>query len=385
MRSHIKLLRRNGVELSRELVDSEDMNTLLDSLLNTKNEQLSPEYKVQIAATLKRLYGSKSMQLNMTPYLSQIKRKPAHMESYEHMKGLKELIKKSAEILMQLHTQPTLSDDLSLYDVALATIMTSCTSRRISELHQMTMSDLDLIVENRPIFIHVKGKKSTTTKCQIVPNDILMACITNAKQNRSKLIAAVNDSRFSNRHPEYKTSRVQDGYLFVTSVSQLRKRLKQFAVMFSINLSNLGFNRFRKYITTLLIGGGGHTLAKFVNAHSNINMTITNYDLGTSNTMEKALNGIVHGVVENLENSDKVSTQINVPPKLHTPQEKPKLSRDEIRAHTKVPTPMLDGRRHTLKAVKRQKVIPYRGTQSPITIDIPKLNTPRMTFTAPTE
>jgi len=58
MRSHIKLLRRNSVELSRELVESEDMNTLLDSLVNTKNEKLSPEYKVQIAATLKRLYGS---------------------------------------------------------------------------------------------------------------------------------------------------------------------------------------------------------------------------------------------------------------------------------------------------------------------------------------
>ncbi|KAE9522041.1 hypothetical protein AGLY_017561 [Aphis glycines] len=293
MRSHLNLLRRNGVELSRNLVETSDINELLDGLKNTRDEKLSPVYKVQIAATLKRLYGAKTMQLDMTPYLAQIKRRPSNMENSEYMDGLKELIKKSAEILMHLHEQPTLSEDLSLYDAALATIMTSCTSRRISELHQLTMSDLDLILENRPIFIHVKGKKSTTTRCDIVPNDILTACITSAKRNRAKLVAAVNASRFANRHPEYRTDRLRDNYVFVTSVSQLRKRLKQFAVMFSVNLSNLGFNRFRKYITTLLIGGGGHTLAQFVNAHSNVNMTITNYDLGTKNTIEKTMDDIL--------------------------------------------------------------------------------------------
>ncbi|MGI4816403.1 MAG: tyrosine-type recombinase/integrase [Janthinobacterium lividum] len=360
------------------------MNTLLDGLVSTKNEKLSPEYKVQIAATLKRLYGSKNMQINMTPYLSQIKRKPANVESYEYMNGLKELIKKAAEILMQLHAQPTLSDDVSLYDAALATIMTSCTSRRISELHQITMSDLDLIAESRPIFIHVKGRKSTTTKCVIVPNEILMACIANAKQNRSKLIAAVNASRFSNRHPEYKTNRVHDGYLFVTSVSQLRKRLKQFAVMFSINLTNLGFNRFRKYITTLLIGGGGHTLAQFVNAHSNINMTITNYDLGTRNTMEKTFTGILDGIVGNEENSSRaqVSARHVEIPTLRTPVERTKLSRDEIRAQTKVPKPMPDGSRRILPTVKRRRGNPEFGAQSPIPINVHTPKTPLVTFTA---
>lgn len=96
-----------------------------------------------------------------------------------------------------------------------------------------------------------------------------------------------------NRHSEYRTDRLRDNYVFVMSVSQLQKWLKQFAVMFSVNLSNLGFNMFRKYITTLLIGGGGHTLAQFVNAHSNVNMIITNYDLGTKNIIEKTMDDII--------------------------------------------------------------------------------------------
>lgn len=46
MQSHLNLLRRNRVELSRNFVETLEINELLDGLKNTRDEKLSPVYKV---------------------------------------------------------------------------------------------------------------------------------------------------------------------------------------------------------------------------------------------------------------------------------------------------------------------------------------------------
>lgn len=75
-------------------------------------------------------------------------------------------------------------------------------------------------------------------------------------------------------------------------MSQLRRRLKQFAIVFGVNLNNLGFNRFRKYVATVLIAGGGHVLAQFVNAHGSVRTTTVNYDIGTRTAVDNTLKSI---------------------------------------------------------------------------------------------
>lgn len=293
MCSHLNLLKRNDVKLSEQLVESADLNKILDSLVTRRKEKLTPQYKIQVAATLKRLYGGKNMQLDMQPYLEKIKRTPARVENFDYMQSLSKLINYSAEILMKFESQElNVSVDLAMYDAALATVLTSCTSRRIAELHQLTMNDLELIRQNRPIFIHIKGRKSNTTRCEIVPNAVVLACIDNVKRNREGVERAASTDHHDNRHPDYKRHRIDNGYVFLTSISHLRNRLKQSAVTFGVNLQNLGFNRFRKYITTILVGAGGHAIAQFINAHADVSTTVTNYDTGTKIAVDRALDSI---------------------------------------------------------------------------------------------
>ena len=310
MCSHLNLLKRNNVKLSAKLVETADLNKILDSLVTRRQEKLTPQYKIQIASTLKRLYGGKNMQLDMQPYLEKIKRTPVRVENFDYMHSLSKLINYSAEILMKFESQElNVSVDLAMYDAAVATVLTSCTSRRIAELHQLTMTDLNLIQQNRPIFIHIKGRKSNTTRCEIVPNAVVLACIDNVKRNREAVERAARADHHDNRHPNYKQGRIDNGYVFLTSISHLRNRLKQSAVTFGVNIQNLGFNRFRKYITTILVGAGGHAIAQFINAHADVSTTVTNYDTGTKIAVDRALDSITSaGSVVAADDGDRSSS-----------------------------------------------------------------------------
>lgn len=70
IRSHLNPFQRIEVHLSREFVENININELLHSSVNSHNEKLSPEYKIQIAARLKCLY-CKNIQLDiLSPLLS---------------------------------------------------------------------------------------------------------------------------------------------------------------------------------------------------------------------------------------------------------------------------------------------------------------------------
>lgn len=121
----------------------------------------------------------------------------------------------------------------------------------------------------------------------------MVACITFLYKNRKSVLDAAKIQIRSNRYPHYVRSRIANDYVLITSVSQLRRSLKQLAVSFSVNVPNLGFNKFRKYMTSLLVDAGNHSLAQFINSHRNMDTTLTNYDVGTKQSMEKTLNTIM--------------------------------------------------------------------------------------------
>lgn len=58
MRSHLNMFLRNNVRLTGALIESTDVNVLLDGLKDKRGKRLTAQYKLQIAATLKRLYGA---------------------------------------------------------------------------------------------------------------------------------------------------------------------------------------------------------------------------------------------------------------------------------------------------------------------------------------
>lgn len=292
MRSHLNLLRYNNISLTREHVQSNDMNKMLDGLKTRKGDLLKPEYKIQIAATLKRLYGD-NMAIDVNVYRNDILRRKPHAENFQMMEKIKLLINHAAQFIRNVEKNKSFGPDLTSYEASLAILMSSCTSLRIAELHQITVPNLKTILRNKPIFLHSKGFKSSSTRCDIVPNRLFTSCIMFVFRNRDSIIKNVKIYERSNRYPECTLGRIQGDSVFITSVSQLRRSAKQLAVSFSLDIENLGFNKFRKYIKSILVDECGHGLAQFMNAHSNVNTTITNYDVGTKQSMERTLKRVL--------------------------------------------------------------------------------------------
>lgn len=292
MRSHLNLIRYNGIDLTRDYVQRHDMNEMLDGLKTRKNEPLKSEYKVQIAATLKRLYGQE-MTIDVNVYRNDVLRNKPHAENYEMMEKIKKMIDYAAEYMKTVESENSFGDRLASYEAALAVLMSCATSHRINELHQFTIQNLKDILMHKPIFVHSKGHRSSTTRCDIVPNKLLVSCIKFVMQNRQSVLRGARIHERSNRYPDYTEARITGDNVFLTSVSQLRRAVKQLAISFSLDIENLGFNKFRKYITSVLVDGGGHSLAQFINAHSNVDTTISNYDVGTKITMERTMNDIL--------------------------------------------------------------------------------------------
>jgi len=124
MCSHLNLLKPNNIDVSSKLLETADLNQIL--LVNRRNEKLTPQYKIQVAVTLKRMYGSKNMQLDldMAPYLAQVKRTPARVEDYDYMTSLSRLVNHSAEILVKFQEDRLdWCADLAVYDAAMATVL----------------------------------------------------------------------------------------------------------------------------------------------------------------------------------------------------------------------------------------------------------------------
>lgn len=295
MRSHLNLIRYNGINLTRDYVQNNDMNDMLDTLKTRKGEFLKPEYKVQVAATLRRLYGTE-MSIDVNAYRNDVQRNKPHAENYDMMEKIKKMINHAAAYMRTVESENSFGNSLTSYEAALAVLMSCATSHRINELHQLTIQNLKDILLHKPIFVHTKGHKSSTTRCDIVPNKLLVSCIKFIMENRERVLQGARIHERSNRYPDYTEARIAADNVFITSVSQLRRSVKQLAVSFSLDIENLGFNKFRKYITTVLVDGGGHSLAQFINAHSNVDTTISNYDVGTKITMERTMKDLLNDV-----------------------------------------------------------------------------------------
>lgn len=111
------------------------------------------------------------------------------------MSELRRLIERAAEMLTGPDTENRLGDeyvrDVAMYDAALTVVLTTCTSRRIEELHQLRMSDLKSITERKPVFLHIKGRAAGTVRCDIVPNAPLLACMDIVVRNRNVVVNSV--------------------------------------------------------------------------------------------------------------------------------------------------------------------------------------------------
>lgn len=291
--SHIKLLEYNNVDLSNatNFTDDRQIRTLVNSLKTKRNIAISEAYKRQIAMTLKRMFPQSTFQP------SKIFKKSAYKEtrnsSAEFIKNIHTLIKNAGLYLKGVQNDKTI-DNTGMYDVCVAMLITCSTSLRINEIMQLRLSDIEKIRENTPL--NIKSKSRGQTLRRIAINDVLNNVFNLILVQRQWYVDYLNTPEFkriNDQSQRYRLDRVANNYILCTSISGMRVKLREFAAMADINIPYLGFNAFRKFITSLLLSKGGFAVAQSMNNHSNLNTTLDHYNVVTNESVEKMYTDIL--------------------------------------------------------------------------------------------
>lgn len=296
MVSHINLLKRNNVPITKAALTADPVR-LLDSLVTSKGKKLAPLYKLQIAATLRRMYPN-DVSVDLRKYSRARESKVSRVSSRPFMQAMRRIIDAASAVLRQAYFEDDIGD-LAMYDTALVVLLSSCTSMRVSELYQLKTADMDTIRRNEPVVVHSKGARGGKRR-MISPNDLLLAVLDAVREQREKAVRAATDTMANNRSPHYKSQRIAADRILLTSISHMRRKLKEMAASFGVRIADkdrpddhtMGFNAFRKYITTILVEGGGHAVAQAINNHTSLDTTLSNYHVQGAETAESAFDRI---------------------------------------------------------------------------------------------
>lgn len=283
--SHVKLLQANNISISTKSFLA-GTNRLLDSLKNRKGETLSLGYKIQLGVTIKRMFPESDVDINVYKEKTN-SLKTSRASNVNFMSKVKRLLQEASLYLGTINPSEIIND-IGMYDTCTAIVISSCTSLRISEIMQLKMSDATSILRGLPIFIKSKGSGKESRN--VAPNDILVRLLKLLARHRP----IINGNPESKMHKgaASKQLRLQNGYIIISSESHITKKLKELAAVHELHFDVLGFNIFRKYITTMLVNRGGHLVAQAMNNHTSLNTTFNHYTTLTSDASEKTYDSI---------------------------------------------------------------------------------------------
>lgn len=281
--SHIRTLRRNNVPINEESLAHNTID-VLDSLVDKHGEKLSTLYKRQIGMTIKRMYPN--IKINLMPYNKKHVKTP-RINSEEFVVEIKSMVERASEIIKQAYSNASI-DDLGMYDACLSILITSSTSLRINEILQLKMSHIPLITSNEPVSIKSKGNKNVRV---IAPNELLLSVFNAIEMQRPKVKANLiyKKTDYASKH---QMERFQGNFIIISSEDYMRKKLHELSATISIQKRILGFNVFRKFITTVLIDGGGHLIAQSLNNHSTVNTTLDHYNVVGPQSVQKTYDNL---------------------------------------------------------------------------------------------
>lgn len=291
--SHIKLLEYNNVDMSdpSNFTDDQQIRTLLNSLKTKRNIKISEAYKRQIAITLKRMFPNSTFQP------SRIFKKTAYKEtrnsSADFIKRIHTLIKNAGLYLNGVQHDKRI-DNTVMYDVCVAMLITCSTSLRISEIMQLRLSDIEKIRKNTPLNIRSKSRGQTLRRIAI--NDVLNNVFNLILVQRQWYVNYLNTPEFkriNDQSQRYRLDRVANNYILCSSISGMRVKLREFAAIGDTEIPYLGFNAFRKFITSLLLSKGAFNVAQSMNNHSNLNTTLDHYNVVTNESAERMYTDIL--------------------------------------------------------------------------------------------
>lgn len=282
IKSHLKTLSHNNLPLDRSLT----INTAqkLKKMVDRKGKPLKSEYQRQIGMTIKRLFPDDIVDLSDYNGTGVKRRSKSRLASDQFVNALRNVCTQTSKVIQSVYVNERI-DDLGLYDTSIAVLLTTCTSLRINELLQLTIHHIAKIQRSEPIGI--KSKSSHTTRT-IAPNNLLLSTFKAIELQRPYVLANINLKKLDHAS-EVQKSRFNKKLLLISSEDFMRKKLHELAAnVGNVGEVTLGFNSFRKYLTSILVEGGGHYIAQAMNNHSSLNTTLDHYNIIASNSVEKS-------------------------------------------------------------------------------------------------
>lgn len=286
--SHIKTLKRNNVSLDESTLAYNTVE-ILDRLKDKNGKPLDSMYKRQIGMTIKRMFPDRH--INLGKYnkdRSKARHANTRLSSETVVDSLQKIIDRSSVIIRQVYSLSEI-DDLALYDTCLSVLLSISTSLRINELHQLRLVHLPRIQNSEPVDIVSKSNRNSRV---IMPNNMLLSVFEAIITQRPKVRQTIVLKRLEFAS-QFHIKRYNQGYVLINSIDYLRKKLKELSASLLIQNQTLGFNLFRKYITSELVEGGGHLVAQSMNNHSSLNTTLTHYNVVGPQAVQKTYNDLV--------------------------------------------------------------------------------------------
>ena len=280
MVSHIRTLKRNKIPLEKNALTSNTIK-MLNSLIDKHGNPLNDLYKRQIGMTLRRLFPDSDIDLRIYNKSRTGTHRHTRLSSNEFISDIKSMITGASNIINTIYTFKKI-DDLGLYDTCVMILITCSTSLRAHETAQLKIYHIDKIKNMEPI--NIKSKSSRNTR-NIAPNSILLSVFSAVTKQRAYVEKYLRDKTQDSNTRGQRERFVQD-FIVTSSEDYMRKKLHELAASLGISKRVLGFNIFRKYLTTLLIEGGGHFTAQAMNNHSDLNTTLDHYNVITSKGVE---------------------------------------------------------------------------------------------------
>lgn len=295
MSSHIRLLRRNGVPLTREALVANPYQ-MVSKLRDSKGKPLSSAYQRQILITVKHMFPDDSSAIKL-PKRRRRRRDSddepfgtpgptttiVRAENDKFMTDVRRMIERAAELIASVFHAPGVAD-LGMYDTCVAILLSCATSLRIHEISMLRMNHIRMIRDNMPIAIKSKARNNLRN---IAMNSVLEMLFPAIESQRPKVARAVLDKPGDKPWNRPPVMRLEGGYIVISSIDHMRKKLKTLAAAMAIPRETLGFNLFRSYIVTVLSDGGGHLVAKSLNNHGSLDTTMDNYHVATSSAAER--------------------------------------------------------------------------------------------------
>lgn len=317
MRSHVNLFEINNKPLSKDFITATNVVKLINELKDKKGNPISTAYKIQIAATLKHLYG---ITIKTKKWTSEMKKPKAR--STEFMKTIEQYVIFAAKAIVNIQTL----DDITLYDTCITIIIIAATSLRIEEVHSLRLENFKEMRKSIPVKIKSKGSLVKEAQRDIVYNHLLEACYNALARNRKLYqTKALRITHVNNRFRHYRPNRLEESYVVVSSIQQMRRKLQEVHAILNISgEGSHGFTAFRKYITTLLMANGESQLARYMNNHSSLQTTRNHYDLSpqiNTNEIQQELFGQMSGTqqLSGKFTSEPVVNKYSMPPTPFTP------------------------------------------------------------------